>query len=265
MAIDPDYDGYWKEIITTLFEDFVQYFLPDVYQEADFSQPPVFLEQELQKLIADKRKKGKIFNDKLVRIILKDGSQQWLLIHIEVQSYAEADFVERMFSYFYRIYDKYGSQITAIAIYTDDRKDITDTFSYQLFGTEVTYRFNAFSVQQFDEKELLASDNPFALALLAGKYHLRTHQDAEKRYSFKRKLVTLAWEKNYDRTKVVALLRFVHLIISLPETLETQFEQEFVKRLINEQEMELTKSQKRIAHTVYEAVYGESLESGTGK
>ena len=115
-------------------------------------------------------------------------------------------------------------------------------------------------MRQAVEKDLLTSDNPFALVVLAAKYHIKTRKDAQKRYSFKRKLVTLALERKYERPTIIALLRFVYLIISLPETLEIQFEQEFVKQLKNNDAMELTQSQKRIAHTVYEAVYGQSLE-----
>ena len=255
-----DHDGYWKEVITALFEDCVRFFLPEVGEQMDLDYPPEFLEQELHKLISDESKQGKIYNDKLAKVRLKDGSEQWLLIHVEVQSYREKDFAERMFSYFYRIYDKYGPRVTALAIYTGSEKQPPDTFRYQLFGTEVTYRFNAFSVRQADERELLASNNPFALVVLAAKYQTKTRKDTQKRYSFKRKLVTLALEKNYERATVVALLRFAYLIISLPEALETQFEKEFVKNFKDNEPMELTKSQKRIAHTVYEAVYGQSLE-----
>ena len=256
----PDYDAYWKEIITTLFADFVQFFLPDVHEQIDFSKPPEFLEQELQKLIADKLKKGKVINDKLAKVQLKDGSERWLLIHIEVQSYYEADFAERMFAYFYRIYDKYGPHITAMAIYTGSSKQQPDTFRYELFGTEVTYHFNTFSIRQAKEAALLTSDNPFALALLAGKYHLQTRKDVEKRYAFKRKLVTLALEKNYTRDTIMVLLRFVHLTVSLPKTLETKFEKELIKNLKMEEKIKLTKSQTRLADSVYEAFYGESLE-----
>ena len=183
-----------------------------------------------------------------------------MLIHIEVQSYRETDFAARMFSYFYRIYDKYGPHLTALAIYTGSERQPPDTFRYELFGTEVIYRFNTFSVRQANEKELLASNNPFTLVVLAAKYHVKTRKDIQKRYSFKRKLVNLALERKYERPTIIALLRFVHLIVSLPKTLEIQFEQELVRQLKNNDAMELTQSQKRIAHTVYEAVYGQSLE-----
>lgn len=191
----PDYDAYWKEIVTVLFEDCVRFFLPEVWEQVDFDHPPEFLEQELHKLISDESKQGKIYNDKLAKVRLKDGSERWLLIHIEVQSYREKDFAARMFSYFYRIYDRYGPRVTALAIYTGSEIQPPDTFRYELFGTEVTYRFNAFSVRQADEKKLLASDNPFALVVLAAKYVLQTHKDVRKRYSFKKKLFAIAIQK----------------------------------------------------------------------
>ncbi len=88
----PDYDAYWKEIVTVLFEDCMRFFLPEVGAQIDFDYPPEFLEQELHKLIADETKQGKIYNDKLAKVRLKDGSERWLLIYIEVQSYRETDF-----------------------------------------------------------------------------------------------------------------------------------------------------------------------------
>ncbi len=257
---NPDYDAYWKEIVTVLFEDCVRFFLPEVGEQIDFDYPPEFLEQELHKLIADETKRGKIYNDKLAKVRLKDGSEQWLLIHIEVQSYRETDFAARMFSYFYRIYDKYGPNLTALAIYTGSERQPPDTFRYELFGTEVIYRFNAFSVRQAVEKDLLASDNPFSLVILAAKHVLQTRKNVQKRYSFKKKLFTIAIQKGYTRQKTVALLRFVHLILIMSKDLEIEFKTEFVKLLTNKKTMKLTERETMLADAVYEAVYGQSLE-----
>ena len=58
----------------------------------------------------------------------------------------------------------------------------------------------------------------------------------------------------------MALLRFVHLIVSLPKTLETKFEEELIENLKMQEKIKLTKSQTRLADRVYEAFYGESLE-----
>jgi hypothetical protein len=37
--------------------------------------------------------------DKLVRVVRRDGTATWLLIHIEIQRQYDRDFPERMFCY----------------------------------------------------------------------------------------------------------------------------------------------------------------------
>jgi len=45
-----------------------------------------------------------------------------VLIHIEVQGYPDADFEERMFIYYYCIFDKYKTKVVSLAILTDVNK-----------------------------------------------------------------------------------------------------------------------------------------------
>jgi hypothetical protein len=39
-----------------------------------------------------------------LKFYLKDGKEQWILIHLEVQGKKEEDFPKRMFTYGYRIF-----------------------------------------------------------------------------------------------------------------------------------------------------------------
>ena len=77
-------DQLWKTIIETLFHDFTAFFLPDLYPHIDFTKPHTFLDKEFQKLFPDSQK-GKRYVDKLVKVYLKDGNEQWILIHSEIQ------------------------------------------------------------------------------------------------------------------------------------------------------------------------------------
>ena len=45
-----------------------------------------------------------IYPARRVKVRLKDGTEEWLLIHVEVQGTHEEDFDRRMFRYFYRLY-----------------------------------------------------------------------------------------------------------------------------------------------------------------
>ena len=259
-----DYDTHWKTIITNLFEDFVLFFLPDAHKLIDFQAPVVFLEQELHKIIADKVKKGHVLNDKLVKVHLKDGSEKWFLIHIEIQSSFDSSFPDRMFTYFYRIYDKYNQKITAIAIYTGSKNPRNyNKFNYAFLGTKVHYEFNSIKVNSYTEKELLLSDNPFAIAVLASKYLIKSKGDGPKRYSYKHKLIEIARKQNLNHNQIVSLLRFIYLILVLPEDLELKFEDEITAKHIkkpSDMKFKPIKTDMRFSNKLHLAMYGETYD-----
>lgn len=82
---------------------------------------------------------GRRFADKLVKVHLKNGREEWVLIHIEVQS-QEEDFAMRMYIYHYRIYDKYKKSVASLAILGDEKESWRpSSFSYSLFGCSLWY------------------------------------------------------------------------------------------------------------------------------
>ncbi len=259
-----DHDARWKEIIANLFEDFIKFFLPKAHKLIDFKTKVIFLEQELLKLFPDKDRKGRVINDKLVKVKLKTGEEKWILIHIEVQSSYEVDFSERMFTYFYRIFDKYSQKITAIAIYTGDKVPRKyDQFEYDFLGTTLFYRFNTYKIKSISEKELLASNNPFALAVLANKYLIKSKKDYDKRYTFKLKLIRLCKEREYSDRQIVNLLHFINLILVLPESIHAKFKEKIVKDYIKQpssMKIKRTEAELKFAHEIHMALYGESFD-----
>ena len=254
-----DYDTHWKEITANLFEDFVSFFLPEAYELIDFEAEIEFLEQELHKIVADNSKKGKIINDKLVKVQLKSGKEKWILIHIEIQSTEEVSFSKRMFSYFYRIFDQYSQEITAIAIYIGEKiPGNFNHYSYDFLGTKVRYEFNTYVVKDQKESDLINLSNPFALAILATKYLHKSKSDSLKRFAFKRKLVKLAKKQNYEDHQIIHLLKFIALILRLPSDLENQFAEETIKEYTNPENME-TQQSRVFANQLYIALRGESM------
>jgi hypothetical protein len=67
------------------------------------------LDNELEKIIK-KMKRGRKYTDRLAKVWLKNGEEQWILIHIEIQGYNDEDFSERMFIMFYRIFDRFNKR-----------------------------------------------------------------------------------------------------------------------------------------------------------
>ncbi|MBT2692823.1 hypothetical protein [Bacillus sp. ISL-55] len=228
-----DYDGLWKKLIYELFEEFVLYFLPDLFEDIDFTKEPEFLQQELFKEIIEE-KKGKRIADQIVKVYLRDGSEQWVLIHIEVQGDTGDDFSERMFRYYYEIYDRYNRDVVAIALLTG-ASDRPWTGKYQrgIFGTEVTYKYNWYKFNDQNETELENSSNPFSIAVLAAKYANAAKNDDEKRYRFKYKLMRLVLQKmnqplDERRIYLSALTYFIDYLLQLPIELTEKLRNEIM-------------------------------------
>lgn len=222
-------DLLWKEIIEDLFQDFIQFFLSDLYPKIDFSQEYEFLDKELANIV-DKILKGKKMSDRLVKVYLKDGTENWILAHLEVQGYKETDFTERMFRYFYRIYDRYNKKITALTIFSEGNKGYKpNKFEYDFYGTKLDYQYNTYKILEHTEEELLASNNPFALVVLAGLYAIKAKGEDQKRYRFKKKLFRLLIDRGYERNKAYNIFRFLDGILFIPNALEEKFHKEVVE------------------------------------
>jgi len=79
---------------------------------------PDFLDKEMATIVPESLT-GQRIADKLVRVRKKDGTELWVIFHVEVQGKADKHFNERMFTMFYRIRDRYGHRVAAVAILTD--------------------------------------------------------------------------------------------------------------------------------------------------
>ena len=77
------------------------------------------LDKELQQIVRQAKRRRR-YVDKLVKVWLKSGEEQWLLIHVEVQTEREGDFPRRMYVYNYRIFDRYDREVISLAILADD-------------------------------------------------------------------------------------------------------------------------------------------------
>ena len=184
----------------------------------DFSKAPDFLQQELFQEILDK-KKGTTYADQIVKVQLKNGEEQWILVHIEVEGSADTDFPKRMFKYFYRIFDKYHHEIVAFAILTDaGGKGKSSTFNYSYFGTTLDYTYNIRKVSDYDERELTASHRLFSKIVLATKYMHETKGQMDQRYRFKMKLMREILKlEGHSRKSISVIFYFVDYLLRLPK------------------------------------------------
>ena len=114
-------DAAWKAILSLHLVDFTAFFWPMAYRLIDWSIPYVALEQELLKLTSTAAVNN-TYVDKLFKVFLKNGSEQWLLLHVEIQHSKQEDFARRMLRYYARMLVEYDKQIASIAILADNNR-----------------------------------------------------------------------------------------------------------------------------------------------
>ena len=220
-----DYDSPWKKILEAYFQEFVVFFFPTAAEGIDWSRGYAFLDKELQQVARD-AELGKRLADKLVQVWRKDGEDAWVLAHVEVQGQERSNFAKRMFVYNYRIFDRYDRPVASLAVLSDERTGWRpDHFGYELWGCKVGISFPVAKVNDYAERwdELEASDNPFAIVVMAHLKTRATHNDEESRKKWKRYLVRRLYERGYRREDVINLFHFIDWIMRLPEGMEESF------------------------------------------
>ena len=118
--IRDDHDTPWKEALERYFPEFLALLFPDVNARIDWARGHVFLDKELQKVVRDAHQ-GRQYTDKLIRVHTREGSETWVLIHVEIQGGDEVGFAGRIFAYHYRLLDRYGVDVVSLAVLADDR------------------------------------------------------------------------------------------------------------------------------------------------
>jgi predicted transposase YdaD len=183
-----DYDNPWKSFIELYFRDFLRLFFPAIEADIDWSKPIRFLDKELQKIVRD----GEIpkrYADKLVEVYRLNGEKTLVICHIEVQSQEEGNFAVRMYSYNYRLRDRYNCPVVSLAILGDENNN---------------WRPSVFQDDYLKTKA--------------------THNKPSERKNWKLQLVTMLYDRGYGEQAILELNNFLDWMMNLPEDLEREFQ-----------------------------------------
>src|SRR5258706_15513874 len=93
-------DILWKVVMEEVFDDFLRFIFPDADEVYDMERGVEFLEKELAEMYPEPDKETDTrFADKLVKVFNREGQEEWVLTHIEVQgdTSLRLQFSERMF------------------------------------------------------------------------------------------------------------------------------------------------------------------------
>jgi len=225
-----DFDSPWKEALEEYLEDFFALFFPAIHAAIDWARGVTFLDKELQQVARD-ADVGRQTVDKLVQVWRRDGVDAWVLAHIEVQSQEEAVFAQRMFMYWYRLYDRYAREVASLAVLGDERAGWRPAeYATALWGCALQFSYPIVKLGDYRDgarrAELEASENPFATVVLAHLAAQETRRSAVRRREVKLALARRLYERGYSRERVLSLLRFIDWLLELPVGQEAIFQRE---------------------------------------
>ena len=254
-------DTLWKGILENLSEDFLRFFFKDADELFDMEKGFQFLDKELEQIFPQENSESPKFVDKLIKVYTRTGREEWILCHVEVQGYNDKNFAKRMFTYFYRILDKYGKPVTAIAIFTDaDKKFHPEIYEYEYLGTKNTFHYNTYKILDQNEQQLAEDDNPFAIAILTVLLALKKKKlDDESLYNLKYTLAKNLLQKKIPKKKIDDLLIFLQLYVRFADS---EYNVKFEKVI---EELTENKATMGIREMVMERAEKEGLARGLEK
>ncbi|MDR1729123.1 MAG: hypothetical protein LBR52_00460 [Prevotellaceae bacterium] len=209
-------DYLWKGILEDIFDDFLRFMHPEAGEIFNFGRKIQFLDKELEQLFPPGEDEFSVkIVDKLAKVYTREGKEKWILIHCEVQGKYKPDFPHRMFTYFSRIFNKYGKRISAYAILTEEStRTRTNKYITEFLGTRLEYHYNVYKISQQSEEELSQSENPFAMVVLTARSILKKKQlDDDALMEIKLKLARRLFEKSFEKERVRKIMTFLNSYI----------------------------------------------------
>ncbi|MGH7453318.1 MAG: hypothetical protein ACRENG_18355 [bacterium] len=241
-------DSSWRKILDKLLPEFLAFYFPEIHQAIDFEKGFEFLDKELQKILPQEDDTGKRVVDKLVKVFLRDGSEKWLLIHIEIQGYRESDFPKRVYHCNYRISDRFGEKVISVALLTDDDPEFRENiYEISQWGFQLYFEFPVVKLLDYRHKwdELERDPNPFAIATMAFLKTVETQGHDQERYQWKKHFLLEMYRKGMSREMIVALYEFIDVVMALPQDKDDELLEE-IKQTTEESKMSVLTTAERV-------------------
>lgn len=240
-----EYDSPWKESISLYFREFLSFFYPLIEADILWERGFEFLDTELQK-IKRESETGTRDADKLVKVWRRSGEEQWVLLHVEVQSQSQSTFCERMCLYHNRIFDRYRQSVVSLAILGDEQREWRPSrYERELWGCRAILEFPVVKLLDYSLDELSLSHNPLAVVVQAHLSAQIAGKDVRVSYEKKLSLIKSLYDRGYGREDILQLFRLIDWFIALPEHDERVLLEE-IQTLEKERNMPYTTSFERI-------------------
>ncbi len=249
VTLPPSYaDEAWKNALDVFLPEFMQFFYKEIAAQIAWEAKYEMLDKELQGL-SNKSKVGKRLVDKLIKVRLKSGATCFVLLHIEVQGQYEMNFAQRLFEYFYRLYDRYRQPVLTMVVLTDNCPNwCPKSYPMQVCGHKVNhFRFLTRKLIDYRDQKanLIEHANPFGTIVAAHLAALDTRTDPNARYQHKFALMRQLYRKGLAREAILNLFSFIDGVLTLPKEFEIRYNSS-IKQLEGEYNMRYITSVERI-------------------
>ena len=223
-----EFDGPWKEALEDYFRPFLGLFFPHIEREVDWDREVEFQDKELLKIVPDAATTTGIV-DKLVKVWTRQGTQECVFVHIEVQTQNDPDLPRRLYQYNHRLEDRYGEMPVTLAVLGDLGRGTRPTeYVAARWGCEVRFTYPVARVVDFRDREVVleGSTNPFAPFVLAHLKTVQTDRDPAERLAWKLRVVKALYDRGLDAVGIRRMFRLVDWMMTLPPVLATVFRQD---------------------------------------
>ncbi|WP_407270359.1 Rpn family recombination-promoting nuclease/putative transposase [Radiobacillus sp. PE A8.2] len=212
------HDQLFKQLIHTFFAEFLEAFFPEIHSHIDFSSVKPLPEEIFTDLIEGESRRADI----VLQVKLK-GTDTILIIHVEPQSYPQANFHERMYLYFSLLYNKYRKPILPIAIFSyDDYRNEQDTYTMEFpFFHVLTFKYLMVELRKINWRNYIEYNNPVAAALLS-----KMGYTEKERVQVKKEFLRMIVKLEINPAKSELINGFFESYLSLNEKEEEQLMKE---------------------------------------
>jgi hypothetical protein len=260
-------DILWKVVIEEVFDDLLRFVYADADQVYDLERGFEFLEKELAEMDPEPDEESDTkFADKLVKVYHRDGEEDWVMMHVEIQGEIanRTEFSGRMFRYFYRILDRFKRPVSAVAIFTGrDGRRMPGIFEYRYHSTRVLYEYQVLSILDFSDEELAESKNPFALVVLAAKMALMVGRVSETELLERKVAIGVGlMRKGFSVRKVRAIFSFLENMVLFENR---EMNRTFRRRIQSHDKRDIMGIDEYVRQEGFEIGMEEGIEKGIEK
>ncbi|MEN9778075.1 MAG: hypothetical protein RJB04_1830 [Verrucomicrobiota bacterium] len=225
MAEPINHDSPWKETLNRFLRPFLELTFPSITQHIDWSVTPISLEQEFREIAPD-AELGPLRADKLIKVRLLNGTDQWLLIHIEVQMQYDPKLPRRVFDYCCRIHSRYRIPVVPLVILGDTRRNWRPTTYSGGFGNlGLRIRFAICKVGDFKNRiEAPRHRDNLTIFIIAAYLGTQKHRkDPANLSECRLELTQKLYARGYTQEDLRSLLFVIDWLMPLPAEHKVQF------------------------------------------